>query len=109
MNDHIHHKLAYGSWSAAKKRCRNPRCKAYKDYGAKGITFSPLWDRFRDFLRDMGDPPFDENGNRMTLDRIDGTKGYEPGNCRWATYAQQSANTKRSGIPTEYKIIECTN
>jgi hypothetical protein len=27
-----------------------------------------------------------------TLDRIDNQRGYEPGNCRWATMADQNAN-----------------
>jgi hypothetical protein len=29
-----------------------------------------------------------------SLDRIDGTKGYEPGNCRWATRNEQQRNRK---------------
>ena len=27
-----------------------------------------------------------------TLDRIDGSKGYDPGNCRWATFKVQARN-----------------
>lgn len=27
-----------------------------------------------------------------TLDRLDGSKGYEPGSCRWATVRQQNKN-----------------
>jgi hypothetical protein len=30
----------------------------------------------------------------MTLDRIDPNGNYEPGNCRWATAAQQSVNQR---------------
>lgn len=30
-----------------------------------------------------------------TLDRIDGTKGYEPGNVRWAAPVVQARNNKR--------------
>jgi len=35
-----------------------------------------------------------ERPEGMTLDRIDGAKGYEPGNCRWATRQTQSENRK---------------
>lgn len=31
-----------------------------------------------------------------TLDRIDNSKGYEPGNVRWATRAEQMRNTRRN-------------
>ena len=36
----------------------------------------------------MGNCPL----NLQSIDRIDNSKGYEKGNCRWADYTQQSNN-----------------
>ena len=33
----------------------------------------------------------------MTLDRTDNDGNYEPGNMRWATYAQQRSNQRKLG------------
>ncbi|MAA48822.1 MAG: hypothetical protein CMP83_01530 [Gammaproteobacteria bacterium] len=82
----------YTSWIHARSRCRNPKNDAYANYGGRGITFAEEWDSYDQFFADMGERPAG-----TTLDRIDNTKGYEPGNCRWATRQQQSRN--RRGIP----------
>lgn len=42
------------------------------------------------FMEDMGDRPSIE----YTLDREDNSRGYEPGNCRWATKKEQARNTR---------------
>lgn len=79
----------YASWGSAKDRATNPDSKDFHRYGAVGIGFSERWRVFENFLFDMGERPAG-----TTLDRIDGTKGYEPGNCRWATPTEQARNTK---------------
>lgn len=81
----------YAAWRAAKNRCRNANNPAFRNYGARGITFSPRWDRFEDFLADMGECPPD-----LSLDRIDNERGYEPGNCRWAEWRDQVRNTRHN-------------
>lgn len=48
-------------------------------------------DSFEAFYEDMGDRP-----SGMSLERINTAKGYEPGNCRWATAREQSANRRNT-------------
>lgn len=78
------------SWMAMQQRCDNRNHEQYKDYGGRGITVCARWREFANFYADMGPRP-----NGTTLDRIDNDSGYEPGNCRWATWEQQNAAGRR--------------
>lgn len=74
------------------QRCTNPNAGNYSRYGAKGVTVCDAWiGNFQQFLADMGERP-----EGKTLDRIDGTKGYTPENCRWATPAEQMDNVRNA-------------
>lgn len=77
-------------WEGMRRRCREEGHKDYPRYGALGIDYEESWREFSGFWEDM------KNGYRdnLTLDRIDGTKGYSKQNCRWATYRKQAANRK---------------
>lgn len=85
------------AWGAMFQRCRNPRSKAFKDYGARGINVCDRWEQFENFLADMGARPTASH----SLDRYPNNDGnYEPGNCRWATRAEQSNNRRSSRLLT---------
>ena len=79
------------SWSSMLDRCNNPNATHYHRYGGRGITICERWMTFTAFLEDMG-----ERLIGTTLDRINNDGNYEPGNCRWATVAEQNANRKYS-------------
>jgi hypothetical protein len=69
-------------------RCADVTGRHRKYYGAAGVTICDRWQSFENFLADMGERPSLE----YSLDRIDNSKDYEPGNCRWATRKVQGAN-----------------
>lgn len=79
----------YYIWAAMIQRCTNPKNRDYKNYGARGITVCDRWRDFTNFLADMGEKP-----DGLSIDRIDNDGNYEPGNCRWATPAQQASNKR---------------
>jgi hypothetical protein len=85
----------YGIWAAIVQRCTNPSSYNFSYYGGRGIQMCDRWrDSFEAFLQDMGPKP-----TRLhTIDRLDTNGNYEPGNCRWATRAEQNRNTRRTRL-----------
>lgn len=82
----------YRAWAGMVNRCRNPNNSSYGRYGARGIYVCDRWRTFENFLADMGERP-----EGMTLDRIDPTGPYAPGNCRWADITTQRRNISADG------------
>lgn len=77
----------YSSWRSMRDRCLSPENKDYPRYGGAGITVCPTWERFEQFLEDMGRRPIG-----TSLDRFDRLGGYGKENCRWATPLEQTRN-----------------
>lgn len=91
-------------------RCHRPTHRRFADYGGRGISVCQQWrDDFWAFVGDMGPRPAGKSaaGRALyTLDRIDNDGGYEPSNCRWATWSQQSRNRRRHGWETRLRDAE---
>jgi hypothetical protein len=78
--------------AGAKQRCTNPNCSAYADYGGRGIEFRfPSVSAFAEWvLLNIGPKP----SLLHSIDRIDNSRHYEPGNLRWATRSEQARNKR---------------
>lgn len=72
----------YLSWRSMNMRCNNINSPYY------GIPIHEPWKMFKNFLKDMGV----RESKKLSLDRIDNSKGYFPDNCRWATKHEQNMN-----------------
>lgn len=89
----------YTSWSGMLSRCHNVKDPSYNRYGGRGIKVCERWNKFENFLEDMGERPED-----MSLDRIDNNGDYCPENCKWSTRKEQM-NNKRSNKQITYKGV----
>ena len=96
--------IAYRRWEGIRARVTAKSGANFRDYASKGITMCAEW--LADaaaFVEYIGEPPTPEH----TVDRIDNSKGYDPGNVRWATPLEQ-ANNKTNNRIVEYRGEEMT-
>ena len=80
----------YRAWQGMRQRCYDVNCPQYKNYGGRGIYICKRWDKFENFLEDMGPHP----GKGYSLDRKNNDGIYCKRNCRWATANEQQRNTR---------------
>lgn len=84
----------YSTWCGMRQRCNNTKNKSYKNYGGRGIKICDEWNRnfqaFFDYVSRLDH--YGEEGR--TIDRIDNSKGYEPGNVKWSTRSEQERNKR---------------
>jgi hypothetical protein len=103
LADNAHRYRLQRRINSAIYRCTNPKCKAYADYGGRGITVHAPWieDRVA-FLRYLVTLPGWDNPE-LELDRRDNNGNYEPRNLRFITRKQNIGN-RRNVTSQQVKI-----
>lgn len=82
------HRL-YSVWSSMKDRCFNSKIDSYKNYGARGISVCDDWMNFINFYAWAINNGYKKG---LTIERIDYNGNYEPSNCTWIPFKDQSKN-----------------
>lgn len=95
---HVNHGMTgtaeHRAWISMRRRCYLKTFRQYKDYGGRGIRVCDEWlSNFMAFYNYIGPKPSPQH----TLDRINNNGNYEPGNVRWATWAEQATNKSPRG------------
>jgi len=89
----MHLSPEYGIWRSMVKRCHSPTAHAYDRYGGRGITVCPEWrTSFEAFYEHVGARPSPAH----SIEREDNSRGYEPGNVKWATDSEQNNNRRNN-------------
>lgn len=91
-------------WVNMIRRCYKESDKQYNDYGGRGIKVCAEWKdyfKFKEWAYNNG------YSDSLTIERIKVNKGYNPGNCKWATHTEQ-ANNRRSNKLLKIKGVTKT-
>jgi hypothetical protein len=98
-------------WKSIKARCLRKTDQSYPRYGGRGVGLCKDWESFENFKNDMYKEYLqhvkDNGKNNTSIERIDNDKGYSRGNCKWATNAEQSRNTRRTRLITSGDKTMC--
>lgn len=87
----------YWAWKAMKQRTMNERCRAYKNYGGRGIRVCAEWMEFEPFCAWALSNGWQKGRD---LDRVDNDGDYEPANCRWVD-RRSNVNNRRNTVHIE--------
>lgn len=82
----------YKVFTTMEQRCHNPKDKAYKHYGARGIMVCDDWRN--DFTSFYDWAMINGYQEGLEIDRIDSNKSYTPSNCRFVNRTIQCQNTR---------------
>lgn len=103
----------FQTWYNIKYRCSGKKKKDRKHYFLQNIRFYPEWDNSFIAFKTYIENTIGERPKEHSIDRIDSSKGYFPGNLRWATKQQQAVNqrkyynvetkSKHKGVYSEHK------
>ncbi len=102
---HTRRERLYKIFISMHHRCEKEYHPQYERYGGRGISVCDEWsgehgyENFRNWAFQNG---FDPTAKRkdMSIDRIDNDGNYEPSNCRWTSYKQQSNNRRSNHLIT---------
>lgn len=87
-------------WSSMKQRCYYKKHVYFSRYGGRGITVCNEWkDDYKTFRKWALQNGYADN---LSLDRIDNSGNYEPGNCHFVDLIKQ-ANNKSNNRKITYK------
>jgi hypothetical protein len=92
----------YRAWENMKTRCNNAKYKDFSSYGGRGISICERWNKFVNFLADMGPCP-----SGLTLERRDVNGNYEPGNCYWESKHRQLRNRRDTRLVSFNDETKC--
>ena len=83
----------YNIWCGMIQRCTNPHQPGFRNYGGRGIWLCDEWrgsfEAFQEWAVGAG------YSDELTIDRIDGRRGYCPENCRFTTRTVQNQNRRK--------------
>lgn len=83
----------YSIWNGIKRRCQQPKCSSYNDYGGRGISLCKEWLDFSNFYNWSMNNGYDDS---LSIDRIDVDGDYTPNNCRWVDSKIQQRNKRNN-------------
>lgn len=77
------------------KRCYDPMCKDYDNYGRRCISVCYEWHDIANFIAWARSSGYKD---KVTIERIDVNGGYCPENCTWIENKLQARNTRKASV-----------
>lgn len=93
----------YNIWHCMMDRCYKPTNKAYRFYGARGISVCERWHSFEQFFADI--EPIWASG--LQIDRVDTYGNYEIDNVRFITAKENQRNRRDNTLVTIDGVTRC--